>query len=146
MTEAKRGFQLALADASELRAEWTRGLGAELRAAGCSDRVLAAAVAHPADYHVVAEDTPERLPKQAAPRARPRSTFFVDNTRCSDRGRRVGRRGAVGQVAPGRRSAWSPMPASARYACSARAPRNVVIAAQCARCSCTTAGASRCTA
>jgi hypothetical protein len=67
--------------------------------------VLAAAVAHPADYHVVAEDTPERLPKQAAPRARPRSTFFVDNTRCSDAVDVWVDGVAVGQVAPGRRSA-----------------------------------------
>jgi hypothetical protein len=105
VSEAKRGFQLALADASELRAEWTRGLGGELRAAGCSDSVLAAAVAHPADYHIVAEDTPDHLPKQAAPRARPRSTFFVDNTRCSDAVDVWIDGVAIGQVAPGRRSA-----------------------------------------
>ena len=38
-------FRTALADVGELRAEWTRGLGPELRAIGCNDKLLAAAVA-----------------------------------------------------------------------------------------------------
>jgi hypothetical protein len=45
------------------------------------------------------------LPAQAAPRARPRSTFFVDNTRCSDAVDVWVDGAVVGQVAPGRRSA-----------------------------------------
>ncbi len=102
---AKQTMKLALADRGELRAEWARGLAPELRAAGCSDPLLAAAVANPQRYHVIAEDTPEPTPKQAPPRAKPRSTFFVDNTGCADAvdvwidGLRIG------QVAPGRRSA-----------------------------------------
>jgi Flp pilus assembly protein TadD len=102
---ARRGFSVALADASELRAEWVRWLSPELRAAGCSDRVLSAAVAHPADYHIIEEDAPERLPTQAAPRTKPRSTFFVDNTRCGDPVDVWIDGALVGQVAPARRSA-----------------------------------------
>jgi tetratricopeptide (TPR) repeat protein len=102
---AKKTYRLALADASELRAEWTRGLGSELRALGCTDALLAAAVADPSRYHVIEEDKPDLVPTKAPPRPKPRSTFFVDNTRCSDPVD-VWIDGAfVGQVAPGRRSA-----------------------------------------
>jgi len=102
---AKQTMKLALADRGELRSEWTRGLLPELHAVGCSDRVLADAVANPARYHVIAEDVVDKPPTAAPPRAKPRSTFFVDNTGCADAvdvwidGLRVG------QVAPGRRSA-----------------------------------------
>jgi tetratricopeptide (TPR) repeat protein len=105
LVAAKRGYKLALADVAELRAEWTRGLAPELRVAGCSDQLLRAAIAHPSDFHVIEEDKPEQVPAKAPPRSRPRSTFFVDNTRCPDP-IDVWIDGAlVGQVAPGRRSA-----------------------------------------
>ena len=102
---SKKTMALALADRGELRAEWSRGLAPELRAAGCGERLLAAAVANPARYHVIADDVAEPASKQAPPRAKPRSTFFVDNTGCPDAvdvwidGTRVG------EVAPGRRGA-----------------------------------------
>jgi hypothetical protein len=102
---AKKSFRLALADAGELRAEWTRGLGSELRAVGCTDQLLAAAVADPSRYHVIEDDRPDTLPKQAPPRARARSTFFVDNTRCADPVEVWVDGALVGQVAPARRSA-----------------------------------------
>ncbi|MGE5181782.1 MAG: tetratricopeptide repeat protein, partial [Acidobacteriota bacterium] len=105
LANAKQSFKLALADASELRAEWTRGLAPELHAAGCTDALLAAAVAHPQDYHVIEEDKPEPLPTQAPPRAKPRSTFFVDNNQCGDPVEVWVDGELVGQVAPGRRSA-----------------------------------------
>ena len=58
--------------------------GPELRAIGCSDRLLAAAVADPGRYHMIVEDRPESIPTQTAPRTRPRATFYVDNTGCPD--------------------------------------------------------------
>jgi tetratricopeptide (TPR) repeat protein len=102
---AKHSFRLTLADAGELRAELGRGVTPELRAVGCSDRLLAAALVDPARYHVIEEDKPDLIPVQTAPRAKPRTTFFVDNTGCPDPvvvwidGKQLG------QVAPGRRSA-----------------------------------------
>lgn len=102
---AKKSFRTTLADAGELRAEWSRGLVPELRVVGCTDRLLAAAVADPMRYRVIEEDKPEQIPTHAPPRARPRSTFFVDNSRCPDP-IDVWIDGAqIGQVAPGRRSA-----------------------------------------
>jgi hypothetical protein len=105
VADAKKSFKTALADAGELRAEWSRGLGPELRAAGCSDRVLAAAVANPARYKIIQEDKPDAIPPHAPPRAKPRSTFFVDNTRCADPVDVWIDGQQIGQVAPGRRSA-----------------------------------------
>ncbi|HEY3802770.1 MAG TPA: tetratricopeptide repeat protein [Kofleriaceae bacterium] len=102
---AKQIMKLALADRGELRAEWVRGLVPELRAAGCSDALLVSAAQNPSRYHVIAEDVPDKLPTLAPPRPKPRSTFFVDNTGCSD-AVDVWIDGLhVGQVAPGRRSA-----------------------------------------
>ena len=102
---ARKSFRTALADAGELRAEWARGLEPELRAVGCSDRLLAAAVADPGHYKVIQEDAPEPLPAQAPPRAKPRVTFYVDNTRCTDPVDVWIDGEKLGQVAPGRRSA-----------------------------------------
>jgi len=102
---AKQTMKLALADRGELRAEWSRGLVPELHAVGCSDRLLADAAANPARYHVIADDTAEPARAPAQLRAKPRSTFFVDNTGCPD-AVDVWIDGLhVGQVAPGRRSA-----------------------------------------
>ena len=84
LSRARATFRTALADIGELRAEWARGLGPELRAVGCSDRLLAAAVQSPDRYRVIVEDRPDEIPTQAPPRARPRATFYVDNTRCPD--------------------------------------------------------------
>ncbi|HUS31748.1 MAG TPA: tetratricopeptide repeat protein [Kofleriaceae bacterium] len=102
---ARKSYKLALADVAELRAEWTRGVTPELRTAGCNDKLLAAALKDPARYKMIAEDKPDQLPPQLAPRAKPRSTFFVDNTRCPDPVDVWIDGSHVGQVAPGRRSA-----------------------------------------
>jgi hypothetical protein len=56
-------------------------------------------------YKVIAEDTPDPLPTRPPPRAKPRTTFFVDNTRCSDPVEGWIDGAHIGQVAPGRRSA-----------------------------------------
>ncbi|HEU4730258.1 MAG TPA: tetratricopeptide repeat protein [Kofleriaceae bacterium] len=102
---ARKGWKLALADVGELRAEWGRALGPELRAVGCTDRLLAAAVADPARYRLVEEDPAEPIPKTQPPRPRARATFYVDNTRCIDPVEVWIDGAQLGQVAPGRRSA-----------------------------------------
>ena len=102
---ARKAFRLALADIAELRAEWGRALGPELGAAGCTDRLLAAAIADPARYHLVEEDQPEPIPKTQPPRPRAHATFYVDNTRCLDPVEVWIDGAQLGQVAPGRRSA-----------------------------------------
>ena len=101
----RRSYRTALADAAELRAEWTRSLGPELRAVGCSDKLLAAAVADPERYRLIEEDRPPPLPEQKPPRARPRVTFYVDNSRCTDEVDVWIDGVQIGQVGPGRRSA-----------------------------------------
>jgi tetratricopeptide (TPR) repeat protein len=101
----KKSFKTTLADVGELRAEWGRGLTPELRQIGCSDRLLAAAVADPARYKVIEEDKPDPIPEHKPPRAKPRSTFFVDNSRCADPVDVWIDGTQIGQVAPGRRSA-----------------------------------------
>ena len=102
---AKKSYRTALADAGELRAEWTRGLQPELRVAGCTDRLLKAALADPLRYRVVQDDRPEPVATRPPPRPKPRTTFFVDNTRCADAVDVWIDGNHVGQVAPGRRSA-----------------------------------------
>ena len=94
-----------LADAGELRAELGRGIAPELRAIGCSEKLIAAAVLDPNRYHVIEEDKPDTIPKQTAPRAKPRTTFFVDNTGCPDPVAVWIDGKQLGEVAPGRRSA-----------------------------------------
>ncbi len=84
VSAAKKSYRVALADVSELRAEWTRSLGPELRRFGCTDRLLAAAVGDPKSYHVIQEDKPEAIPTHMAARAKPRVTFYVDNVGCPD--------------------------------------------------------------
>jgi len=102
---AKKSFKVALADMGELRSEWIRGVIPELRAVGCSDKLLAAAVKDPLRYRVIKEDKPEVLPPKPPPRAKPRTTFFVDNSRCAEPVDVWIDGSHVGQVAPGRRSA-----------------------------------------
>jgi tetratricopeptide (TPR) repeat protein len=102
---ARKSYRTALADMGELRSEWTRGLAPELRVAGCTDKLLAAALKDPLTYRVVTDDKPEPVATRQPPRPKPRSTFFVDNSRCPDPVD-VWIDGAhIGQVAPGRRSA-----------------------------------------
>ncbi len=105
VASARKAFRLALADIAELRAEWGRALGPELGAAGCTDRLLAAAIADPARYHLVEEDQPESIPTTQPPRPRAHATFYVDNTRCIDPVEVWIDGAQLGQVAPGRRSA-----------------------------------------
>ncbi|MDQ3371092.1 MAG: hypothetical protein M3680_37210, partial [Myxococcota bacterium] len=101
----RKEFRRALADVGELRSEWVRGLTPELRAVGCSAKLLVAAVADPERYRLFQEDRPEAIPVQQAPRAKPRATFYVDNSGCADVVD-VWIDGAhLGEVAPGRRSA-----------------------------------------
>jgi predicted Zn-dependent protease/TolB-like protein len=102
---ARKAWRLALADIAELRAEWGRSLGPELRAVGCTDRLLAAAVADPARYRLVEDDHPEPIPVTQPPRPRAHATFYVDNTRCIDPVEVWIDGAQLGQVAPGRRSA-----------------------------------------
>lgn len=101
----KRSFRTALADVGELRAEWDRSLVPELRQVGCYDKLLAAAFADPERYRMIQEDRPVEPPVQQAPRARPRVTFYVDNTRCADPVDVLVDGAPIGQVGPGRRSA-----------------------------------------
>ena len=103
--DVKKGFRVTLADAAELRAEWIRGISPELRAVGCTDRLLAAAVADPRSYQVIEDDRPDQIPKTVAPRAKPSATFYVDNSRCTDPVDVSIDGTQIGQVAPGRRSA-----------------------------------------
>ena len=102
---AKKSYRTALADVGELRSEWTRGLGPELRVAKCTEKLIRAALADPLRYRVVVEDRPEREATRQPPRPKPRTTFFVDNTRCADPVDVWIDGTHVGQVAPGRRSA-----------------------------------------
>jgi hypothetical protein len=102
---ARKGWKVALADIAELRAEWVRSLGPELRAVGCNDRLLAAAVADPRRYHIVEDDRPEAIPTTQPPRPRGRATFYVDNTQCIDPVEVWIDGAQLGQVGPGRRSA-----------------------------------------
>lgn len=105
VTLAKKQYRLALADLGELRAEWSRALGPELRRAGCTDRLLAAAVADPARYHVADDDRAPAPPEHAAPRPKPRATFYVDNGQCPDAVDVWIDGTLLGHVPPGRRSA-----------------------------------------
>jgi tetratricopeptide (TPR) repeat protein len=102
---ARKAFRRSLADSSELRAEWGRALGPELRAVGCTDRLLAAAAADPARYQVAEDEAPPAIPTTQPPRPRPRATFYVDNTRCLDPVEVWIDGSQLGLVAPGRRSA-----------------------------------------
>lgn len=101
----RKGFRTALADVSELRAQWTRTLAPELRAVGCTEKLLAAAIADPERYRVIQEDKPPAIPEQKPPRPRPRATFYVDNTKCADPVDVWIDGVSLGQVPPGRRSA-----------------------------------------
>lgn len=102
---AKKTYRTSLGDIAELRAQWSRGLGPELRLAGCTDKLLAAAVADPDRYRVIVDDRPDAVPEHTAARPRPRATFYVDNTGCVDPVDVWIDGSQLGQVAPGRRSA-----------------------------------------
>jgi Flp pilus assembly protein TadD len=102
---ARKAWKLALADIGELRAEWGRALAPELRAVGCTDRLLAAAIADPARYQVVEDDQPPPIPTTQPPRPRARATFYVDNAQCTEPVEVWIDGAQLGQVGPGRRSA-----------------------------------------
>lgn len=81
LAAAQRAYKIAVADLGELRAEWQRGVVAELRRARCTDPLLAAAFADPRRYP--SEDAPAGpAPRAAPPRPPRRAMFYVDNTRC----------------------------------------------------------------
>ena len=101
---ARKGFRLALADIGELRAEWARALAPELHAVGCTDRLLAAAVADPARYQLVEDDQAEPIPTTQPPRRAAHATFYVDNRQCPDPVEVWIDGAQLGQVAAGRRS------------------------------------------
>jgi hypothetical protein len=105
VTAAKKSFRTALADVGELRAEWVRGIVPELRFAGCSDKLLAAAVSDPDRYRIIQTDKPDAKLTTQPPRPKPRATFYVDNTKCQDAVDVWIDGSLLGQVAPGRRSA-----------------------------------------
>jgi tetratricopeptide (TPR) repeat protein len=105
VTAAKQAFRTALADVGELRSEWARGIVPELRFAGCSDKLLAAAVADPDRYRIIQTERAETKPPAAPPRPKLRATFYVDNTKCPDSVDVWIDGTLLGQVAPGRRSA-----------------------------------------
>nr|MBA2539607.1 hypothetical protein [Deltaproteobacteria bacterium] len=105
VTAAGKGFRTALADVGELRAEWMRGVVPELRFAGCSDKLLAAAVADPERYRIIQTDKPDPKPQVQPPRPKARATFYVDNTACPDVVDVWVDGTLLGQVAPRRRSA-----------------------------------------
>jgi len=102
---ARKGFRLALADIAEHQAEWSRGLGPELAAVGCTDRLLAAAIDDPPRYQVVEEDRPEAIPATQPAQRPSHATFYVDNTQCPDPVEVWIDGAQLGLVAPGRRSA-----------------------------------------
>ena len=101
----RKAFRTQLSDVGELRSEWVRGVLPELRAVGCSDKLLAAAVADPERYRVNIEEQPEPIPTQQPPRPRARATFYIDNVLCPDPVEVWIDGEHLGQVAPGRRSA-----------------------------------------
>jgi tetratricopeptide (TPR) repeat protein len=101
----KKAFRTTLADVGELRAEWVRGAIPELRVVGCSDKLLAAAVADPDRYRINEENRPEAIPVTQPPRPRARATFYIDNVRCADPVDVWIDGTHLGQVASGRRSA-----------------------------------------
>ena len=101
----RKSFRTTLGDVAELRAQWVRGAIPELRLAGCSDKLLAAAVADPERYRVIQDDRADPIPPQQPPRPRARATFYVDNERCPDPVQVWIDGTHLGEVAPGRRSA-----------------------------------------
>lgn len=105
VSAARRTFRTALADVGELRGEWSRDVLPELRLAGCTDKLLAIAAASPERYRGGTDDRPPPIPAQEAPRARPRATFYVDNTGCPDPVEVWIDGTQLGQVAPDHRSA-----------------------------------------
>lgn len=105
VASAKRDYSLALRDVAELRAEWSRGLAPELNVAGCTVNVLAAAAAGGLHSRPVEDEVAAALPVQGPPRPVPRTTFFVDNSACSDPVDVFIDDQSLGRAAPHRRSA-----------------------------------------
>ena len=102
---AKRDYQRALRDVAELRAEWGQGLTPELYANGCTAAMLTAAAAQrPIDRAI--EEVPEPSPATSSGRPISRTTFFVDNTSCSEPVEVFIDDKPLGRAAAGQRSAW----------------------------------------
>lgn len=102
----RRDYKLALQDATDLRAQWSRGLAPELAVAGCTVALLASASADPTSIAANDNEFVEPAPKQESPRSVPRATFFVDNTSCRESVDVYIDDNLLGRAAAGRRSAW----------------------------------------
>jgi tetratricopeptide (TPR) repeat protein len=105
VASAKRDYPVALRDMAELRAEWSSGLSPELGAAGCTMQALAAAASDRRNLGV-ADEPLEPEPVAAPERVVQRTTFFVDNTRCSEELDVYVDDALVGRTAAGQRTAW----------------------------------------
>jgi tetratricopeptide (TPR) repeat protein len=84
LNAARKAFALDVSDIRELRAGWVTSVGRELKAHGCSDRLLAAAAEDPGRYRpriAPREVTPTQTRKPREPR---RESFFVDNRDCTE--------------------------------------------------------------
>jgi hypothetical protein len=109
VNEAKHEWKLALVDVRDMRVELYAELGRELRAFGCRDDVLAAALVQDLARPVIETDEPSAPAQPAAP-APPtpaRATFYVDNRECPDPVSVWIDGEKVGDVPPGERSALS---------------------------------------
>jgi hypothetical protein len=84
VAEAKKAHALMTADVRELTALWERGVERELRYRGCSDALLAAALASPERVRQAsAPPEPPAPPPRRLPLHR-RASFIVDNRSCPD--------------------------------------------------------------
>lgn len=106
LAAARRSYRTATADANELRAEWQRGVVAELRRLRCTDALLQAALEDPRRFPITEEEKPAVIPQAAARRAPPRAMFYVDNTQCPDPAAVWVDGESLGTVAAGERGAF----------------------------------------
>jgi tetratricopeptide (TPR) repeat protein len=103
---ARRSYRTATADLGELRAEWQRGVVAELRKVRCSDALLQAALDDPRRFPMAEDDKPQAVPAAAARRPPGRAMFYVDNTECPDPATVWVDGESLGTVEAGKRSAF----------------------------------------
>lgn len=106
VSAARRSYRVMVADIGELRAEWVRGVVAELRRRRCSDALLNAAADDPRRYPAAEEEKATSLPVATARRAPPRAMFYVDNSQCPDAATVWVDGESLGTVEGGKRSAF----------------------------------------